>query len=246
MVPATVEKSKIRITAGSEVIDQYAAIADRYVGDVTGDNKVNSTDASQILIYRAEIELPEDQKTTVPEFKAVAGDVTGEGDINSTDASQILIYRAEIELPEEQKTTVNKNMGDGVYLGGNVTPEGGIKDPFVDAPAVKKLDKPANVYAYAQNGKIYYTFDAVANATAYVIKSGETTIATQETATGSFEYADFVEGMKITVTATADGFTDSDPSDEIDVIEADASGALAEWLEANGLEDVAITVHEIK
>ena len=174
-------------------------------------------------------------------FKVKAADVNNDNNITDKDAIQIL--RKSLDLSVD-----NNDLGVN-YIGGvaDIT----VVDPFegTDTPDVpaepEAIATPANIYAYAQDGKIYYTFDAVENATGYDITIGEAVIPITE-ATGAFEFA-YTEGMTLTVTAkAAEGYADSAASEAIPVIKADASGALAEWLEENGLTNVAITVHEIK
>lgn len=235
-VPAVVEASRIKIEADGVVSYQVAAIADIFVGDANADGSITDKDAVQAL--RKSLSLSVDAS-----FSEKAADATGDGLVTDKDAVQIL--RKSLSLSVE-------NAGIGVdYIGGNAAIE--IVDPFEgttpDVPAEPTaLATPANIYAYAQNGKIYYTFDAVEGAEGYSIAVSTLADAIVVTdATGSFDCA-YTDGLTITVTATttAEGFVNSAASAAVEVIEADASGALAEWLEANGLEDVAITVHEIK
>ena len=60
---------------------------DTIYGDINGDSKVNSTDASLILRYAS---------GKISSIDAKAADVSGDGKVNSTDASLILRYSARI------------------------------------------------------------------------------------------------------------------------------------------------------
>lgn len=234
-IPAVVASSAIKIDVDGTVSYQYAAIADRIIGDVDGDTIVTAGDAGYALAASVGNDV------AAAGFKAHLCNVDGDTIITAGDAGYILAGSVgnEIEaIPGMAKA----------YYGGNAAIE--VVDPFAgsDEPAEPvAIATPANIYAYAQNGTIYYAFDAVENATGYDIYVGETVVASVTDVTGSFTYA-YTEGLEITVvaTTTVEGYTNSAASEAVAVIEADASGALAAWLAENGLEDVAITVHEIK
>lgn len=87
------------------VLSANAAV--RY-GDVTGDNKVNSSDALLVLMAKVGLKtLNADQKK--------AADVDGNGTINSSDALLILNYSVGIvkTFPIEKKTTEPTTQGGG-------------------------------------------------------------------------------------------------------------------------------------
>ena len=235
-VPAVVEASRIKIEADGVVSYQAAAIEDRLIGDVDGDNAITAVDAGYVLAASV------GKTVTANGYKQCLANVDGDSSITAVDAGYVLAASVGKDVAAVPGIGVN-------YVGGNADIT--VVDPFEgsdtpDEPAEPEaIATPANIYAYAQNGKIYYTFDAVENAAGYDITIGDTIIDVTE-ATGAFEFA-YTEGMTLTVTAkAAEGYADSAASEAITVIKADASGALAAWLAENGLTNVAITVHEIK
>ena len=238
-VPAVVESSKIKIDVDGTVSYQYAAIEDRLLGDIDGDGKITATDAGYVLEASVGIEL------TSAGCKEAQCDLDKNGTATATEAGYVLEVSVGIDVTDIQ--------GIGVaYYGGNAAID--VVDPFVgsDEPEVEEttLEAVTDLYAYYQNGTIYYAFEASANAdenTTYAITVGETVVNVTET-TGSFAYAaDYAEGLEVSVVAssTTENYVASAAATAA-VIEADASGALATWLDQNGLTDVAITVHEIK
>ncbi len=75
----------ITITCGNKTKQVTIQVKDGILGDINFDGRVDSKDASQVLLYNVgKIELNEKQK--------LLADMNGDGSINSKDASDILIY----------------------------------------------------------------------------------------------------------------------------------------------------------
>ncbi len=196
-------------------------------------------DAADIMAKVAKLDISQN-------FNFVAGDATRNGDTDLMDAADIMAMVAKLSYSYSDLGKADS------YIGGNVAMSDLYeKDPIWESTTEpdedEKLATPIIDAVAAQEGYIYYSLEsAVAGAEAYEFYVGETKIATETAISGSFEYA-YTEGMEITVvaTTTVSGYINSDPSDPIVVNEYEKSTALAEWLEANGLEDVVITVYEI-
>lgn len=77
-------------------LNKYNMVAGEYVpyalGDVDGDEKVDSTDASMILVDYALLSTGKDSILTDEQHKA--GDIDDDGKVDSTDASRVLEYYA--------------------------------------------------------------------------------------------------------------------------------------------------------
>lgn len=217
-------------TSEVKVGDEFVKVSvkDRVLGDVSGEGEVTVYDAGLIAAYKANPE-------SVPaDFKAQAGDVSGEGEVTVYDAGLIAAFKAD-------PTSVSVEGIGTAFLGGDAAIT--VEDPWTTEPETKKLATPTGVYAYHQNGTVYFTFDSVESATSYDVKVGDGEV-TNVTATSGSVAATYADGLTITVVAKADGFDASDAA-TANVVDATVSGELATWLETNGLSDVAITVYEI-
>jgi len=214
-----------QVKVGDEFVN--VSVADRILGDVTGEGQVTITDAAIIAAYVGDA-------SSVTAFKVPAADVDGNGSATITDAALIASY-----VGDASSVSI-EGLGTA-YLGGDADVT--VEDPWTAEPEVKKLATPTGVYAYHQNGTVYFTFDSVESATSYDVKVGDGE-ATTVTATSGSVAATYADGLTISVVAKADGFDASDAA-TANVVDATVSGELATWLANNGLSDVAITVYEI-
>lgn len=241
-IPAEQFTSTIRVEAGEVKQDIVINVDDQLIGDIDCDGSVTPADGAQILTYDA---FGIDAVVSV--FKLCVCDIDGDTSITPADGAQILTYDA-----FGIDAVVNKNLN--TYWGGNDTTVN-VTDPNYDAtvtpPVVAEpLPSVEKVTAVVSDGTIYYDFTAVAGGTNYQISvNGEVVVASTNELTGSFAAP---EGFKadgtdtISVVALGDGETTTNsPAKDAEITVATPSTALAEWLEANGLEDVVITVYEI-
>jgi hypothetical protein len=192
-IPATFT-SKIRLTAGGTQVKVNVSVADRLVGDVTGDGAVNGVDAAQVLRYAATLSV------------------------------------------------ANANIGTA-YIGGNT---GSVsEDIFGSAAVTTPLAAPANPVAYYSNGKVYYEFDAVANASSYTITVGSDTFTGITATSGSVTLSGAWNGTDtFNVVAVGDGVTYSDSTAATATITNAPVGAFSAWVTTNGGLD-AVTVYEL-
>lgn len=216
-------------TSQIKVNDEFVnvSIADKIIGDVTGEGSVTITDAAVIASYVKDA-------NSVSNFKVPVADLDGNKSATITDAALVAAY------VKDPASVSIAGLGTA-FLGGDADVD--VTDPWTAEPEVQKLAAPTGVYAYHQNGTVYFTFDSVESATSYDVKVGDGE-AQNFTATSGSISATYAEGLKITVVAKAEGFDSSDAA-EANVVDATVSGELATWLANNGLSDVAITVYEI-
>lgn len=229
--------SEIKVVVGDTTEYVKVSVADRYLGDVNNDNEANILDITQILYYGA---YGDEYDGYAEEFNAAAGDVNRDGDTNILDITQILLYGA-YGADSDQLTA----KGFEKHIGGASTDA--VVDPWVSEPQKEELAAPTGLYAYHQNGTVYFTFDSVKGATGYTVKVGDGEEQTFTATSGSVTAAYPAEGtLAITVVAKGDGTTTTDSkAATTNVVDATVSGELATWLSQNGLSDVAITVYEI-
>lgn len=242
-IPAEQFTSTIRVEAGEVKENIEITIKDRLIGDVDGVGGITATDAGYALAAAV-------GKTVVPTvgvYKEAAANADAVGGVTATDAGYILaaaVGKAVDAVP---------GMGTA-YIGGNDT-DAKIADPNYDAtvtPPVEAEPLPSveKVTAVVSDGTIYYDFTAVTGATGYQISvNGAVVLENTAELTGSFaapEGFDAAAANTLSVVALGDGeTTENSEATSTTISVATPSTALAQWLEANGLEDVVITVYEI-
>jgi hypothetical protein len=96
--------------------DAAAATHEVLMGDVTGEGKVNSTDAQQILRHAIQkTDWSGNEKISADDQK-IAADVTADGKVNSTDAQQVLKHSIAGTSNSKTAQTAVVNDADGTVV----------------------------------------------------------------------------------------------------------------------------------